>query len=310
MLKFNGFDARLKGGFTLVELLVVIAIVGVLIAMLLPSFASAKESARRIRCMTNQRQIWVFAVAYAGDFNDRLPDRGSAGYAIYPQATLADGSALASSIYNNHAKGLGAFIERYCQIRMVKANNWDNQWFWNTLPTRKLNIFHCPSSPNPFTVGTSSACSTIDYFLAGFGAHQYRSDPAYPTYTYWSAGFPRYSNMADYRSYKQTALVDMANHGDVGNITAVDGSCKMFRYGENTYKYLGEYSGWIYMPKTHVATRMAVCVSENGNWWQGIFTKGVAQIQVFDPAGTGYGAGWFSGGVWNLNGGAMRSFGY
>lgn len=58
-----------SGGFTLIEMLVVIGIITILAALLFPVFASARESARQITCISNIRQLALAAMMYAQDWD-------------------------------------------------------------------------------------------------------------------------------------------------------------------------------------------------------------------------------------------------
>ncbi len=60
-------------GFTLIELLVVIAIVAILAAILFPVFAQAKLAAKKTVCLSNQKQIAIAIIMYAGDYDGAFP---------------------------------------------------------------------------------------------------------------------------------------------------------------------------------------------------------------------------------------------
>ena len=61
--------------FTIVELLVVIAVIGLLVALLMPAINSAREAARRISCISKQREVGLAIINYETSFGKFPPGR-------------------------------------------------------------------------------------------------------------------------------------------------------------------------------------------------------------------------------------------
>lgn len=69
----RSFARHSHTGFTLIELLVVVAIIALLIGVLLPALGKAREGARRSGCLSNMRQMVIFAQLYAEDNENWFP---------------------------------------------------------------------------------------------------------------------------------------------------------------------------------------------------------------------------------------------
>ncbi len=61
-----------RGAFTLVELLVVIGIIALLVSILLPTLAGARQRAQTVTCLSNLRQIGIGHQGYLSDFKGQV----------------------------------------------------------------------------------------------------------------------------------------------------------------------------------------------------------------------------------------------
>lgn len=109
--------------FTLVELLVVIGIIAVLIGILLPALAHAREAANRAACLSNQRQLYQALSIYANQSKDQIP----IGYI---------GDEFQWNYTANYANSTRAFVTQFGLLRDVKLLN-------------NPATFFCPSESDP-----------------------------------------------------------------------------------------------------------------------------------------------------------------
>ena len=102
-----------RRAFTLVELLVVIGVIAVLIGLLLPSLSRARESAKKVKCLSNLRSLGTAMILYADSSKGWLPN-------MNPSNTTKD--------YNAATEVLVALNREFIKSPAV---------------------FHCPSDDDP-----------------------------------------------------------------------------------------------------------------------------------------------------------------
>jgi prepilin-type N-terminal cleavage/methylation domain-containing protein/prepilin-type processing-associated H-X9-DG protein len=76
--------------FTLIELLIVIAIIAILASMLLPTLGRARNTAKRIQCVSNLKQMGIVQMNYINDFDGWMPHNGTSAWINIMRSTYPD----------------------------------------------------------------------------------------------------------------------------------------------------------------------------------------------------------------------------
>lgn len=137
-------------GFTLVELLVVISIIAILISLLLPALAAARQDALSEVCESNERQLGLAVIMYADDNEQFLP--------AYDWGYWWNDPAWKSS------------------WQMQLAPYLDATWLYSdpsTGSTTSVGIYRCPAD----TSNGSLTAWEQQYYPVSYGMNQFMSTP-------------------------------------------------------------------------------------------------------------------------------------
>jgi prepilin-type N-terminal cleavage/methylation domain-containing protein len=156
-------------GFTLIELLVVIAILAILIGLIMPAVQKVRESAARVQCQNNLKQIGLAFHAHHGA-HGYFP---SGGWEWWSTPTYINGTpAVGAQQQAGWAFQLLPYLEATATWRGGNATNDDGRI--RIAMGTPNPVFFCPSRRSPQTVNFSFPGfyngSTITCALGDYGA--------------------------------------------------------------------------------------------------------------------------------------------
>lgn len=124
-------------GFTILELLVVIAIVAVVLTLLLAGVQSVRESARRMTCSNNLRQIGLALHAYHDAFD------------TFPYAHVYSNNHAGKYVQQSWARQILSHLEQQTLYNAYNQNYGFAQGSNRDRLAISLPVYKCPTSPAP-----------------------------------------------------------------------------------------------------------------------------------------------------------------
>lgn len=89
VIKCKARRANTCTGFSLIDVLVSVAVMAILISLLLPALVRTTESARRVRCASNIRQVGLALQTYSQDHRDAIPPATFVDFGVAPSTTAS-----------------------------------------------------------------------------------------------------------------------------------------------------------------------------------------------------------------------------
>ncbi|MCE2727058.1 MAG: DUF1559 domain-containing protein [Planctomycetaceae bacterium] len=146
---------RLWRGFSLVELLVVVAILAVLVGLLLPAVQGARESARRVSCLNNMRQIGLAMLGFETANGFFAPANSTGAGAMWPP-------------HNPREHGMFGLLLPYLeQGTLFGTLGYDFEQDWDSSVNRPaaktvIAAFACSSTPDgPRTITAATMAAHV-----------------------------------------------------------------------------------------------------------------------------------------------------
>lgn len=197
--------AQRPRAFTLIELLVVVAIIALLVAVLLPNLAAAREQGRRTKCLANLNQIGLAMSMYFNDNRNWFPFEKR----NWPQnGTPGAGWPLSAFHYGGHPgrptigdQGSATFDFPYLRDtfrgRPFNPYMYDNLYDRLEQPSeagkaefeerrRAMTVYRCPSDTGPQANNSNYVDSGA--YVPTFDLHGASYDINYHFVWLWAAG--------------------------------------------------------------------------------------------------------------------------